>query len=84
MSAKRKILEQILRGTADANIAFRDLRGLLLNLGFEERIDGSHHTFRKTGVRELINLQADGSKAKVYQVRQVRRLILEYGLTEGI
>jgi hypothetical protein len=28
----------------------------------------------------LINLQREGSKAKVYQVRQVRQALLRYGL----
>ena len=75
-----KVLFQILRGTSDANIGFDDLRQLLLRLGFEERIRGSHHTFRKQGVEEKINLQRDNSKAKVYQVRQVRAVILKYKL----
>ena len=51
--------------------------------GFEDRIRGSHHIFRRRGVRELINLQWEGSKAKVYQVRQVRNVIVRYGL-EGV
>ena len=37
--------------------------------------------FRRTGVEELINLQRDGDKAKVYQVRQVRAVLVHYGLT---
>jgi hypothetical protein len=37
--------------------------------------------FRRTGVEELINLQRDGDKAKVYQVRQVRAVLVRYGLT---
>ena len=36
--------------------------------------------FRKAGVEEKINLQREGSKAKVYQVRQVRATILRYKL----
>jgi hypothetical protein len=28
----------------------------------------------------LVNLQQEGNKAKVYQVRQVRRVIANYGL----
>jgi hypothetical protein len=28
----------------------------------------------------LINLQREGSKAKAYQVRQVRQVLLRYGL----
>lgn len=75
-----KLLETILRGTSDANIAFDDLRQLLRHLGFEERIRGSHHTFRKQGMAEKINLQRDNAKAKVYQVRQVRTIILKYQL----
>jgi predicted RNase H-like HicB family nuclease len=36
-----KLLEQVLRGSADANISFAGLRGLLRRLGFKERIRGS-------------------------------------------
>jgi len=75
-----KLLFQILRGTSDANVSFNDLRYLLTNMGFEERIRGSHHMFRRAGVVEKINLQRDGNKAKVYQVRQVRAVVLKYKL----
>ncbi|MCC7350575.1 MAG: hypothetical protein IT446_08410 [Phycisphaerales bacterium] len=80
MGSTGKILERILRGQSDANIAFRDVRNLLLHLGFEERISGGHHIFRKEGIRQMINLQKDGSRAKPYQIRQVRHIILEYKL----
>ncbi len=80
MSKYDKLLFQILRGTSDANIPFNDLRHLLTNMGFEERIRGSHHMFRRAGIVEKINLQREGSKAKVYQVRQVRAVILKYKL----
>jgi len=75
-----ELLTRILRGTADANIRFDDLRHLLRRLGFEERIRGDHHIFRKAGIIEKPNLQREGNKAKVYQVRQVRAIILKYGL----
>ncbi len=80
MSKYDKLLFQILRGTADANIAFDDLRTLLQKMGFEERTRSSHHIFRKEGVLEKINLQREGNKAKVYQVRQVRAVLLKYKL----
>ncbi len=80
MSKYDKLLFQILRGTADANVPFDDLRGLLQRLGFREKIRSSHHIFRKEGVVEKINLQRDGNKAKVYQVRQVRAVLLKYKL----
>ncbi|HNR14435.1 MAG TPA: type II toxin-antitoxin system HicA family toxin [Thermodesulfobacteriota bacterium] len=70
----------MLSGTSDANIAFKDLCGLLIHLGFEERTKGSHHIFRKAGVEEKVNLQKDGRNAKPYQVKQVRAVILKYRL----
>ncbi len=70
--------EQILLGSSDANVAFDEL--CLIRLGFETRVRGSHHIFRKPGVEERINLQKEGSKAKTYQVRQVRSAILRYNL----
>jgi len=75
-----KILEKVLRGVSDANIEFDDLRQLLEGLGFQERIRGDHHIYTKDGIIEIINLQPKGSKAKPYQVKQVRALILKYKL----
>lgn len=80
MARHDDLLARILRGASDANIPFDDLRQLLRRLGFEERTRGSHHMFRKAGVEEKINLQRDDSNAKVYQVRQVRAIILKYKL----
>lgn len=80
MDSYDKLLLNILRGASDANIRFDELRGLLRHLGFVERMKGSHHIFRKAGVEERLNLQREGSKAKKYQVRQVRAAILKYGL----
>jgi predicted RNA binding protein YcfA (HicA-like mRNA interferase family) len=76
-----EVLKRILSGVADANIRFDDLRRLLEKLGFQERIRGSHHVFRKAGVPERINLQRDGNNAKPYQVRQVRNVILLHKLS---
>jgi hypothetical protein len=50
------------------------------NLGFVVRINASHHVFRRAGIEEKINRQRDGIHAKPYQVRQVRAVILKYGL----
>ena len=72
-------MQRILDGRSDANIRFNDLRAPLCRLGFDERIRGGHHIFRKPGV-ERINLPRIGSYAKPYQVRQVRRVTLQYQL----
>jgi predicted RNA binding protein YcfA (HicA-like mRNA interferase family) len=72
-----KTLKRLLSGTADAAIRFDDLCQLLQSLGFEVRVRGSHHLFRKSGVEEKINLQRSGASAKPYQVKQVRTAILK-------
>ena len=66
MSRSRLLLKRILAGRSDANLRFDDLRVLLRELGFIERVRGSLHIFRR--------------EAKPYQVRQVGRVILKYGL----
>jgi len=76
MSKAAKLLFKILRGLSDANIQFEELRYLLLHLGSEERTSGSHHIFRKAGIIEKVNIQKDGDKAKSYQVKQVRDVII--------
>jgi hypothetical protein len=78
--SRDKVLERVLSRTSDANIRFDDPSLLFRNLGFEMRVRGSHHIFRKAGVEEKINLQREGSEAKPYQVRQVRAVILKYRL----
>ncbi len=80
MGKYEKLIYQILRGSSDANISFLNLVNLLQHLGFEMRIKGSHHIFRKKGVEEKPNLQKDGNKAKPYQVQQVRNIIIKYKL----
>jgi virulence-associated protein VapD len=81
MSKQSKLLLKILQGLADKNIAFDDLRNFLKRLGFSERISGGHYIFFKEGIAEIINLQPNKeSKAKPYQVKQVREIIEKYNL----
>lgn len=80
MSQMQKALASILSGVQDKNISFSDLYNILIALGFSVRIKGDHHIFTKADVVEIINIQPDGSKAKPYQVKQVRNLVLKYKL----
>jgi predicted RNA binding protein YcfA (HicA-like mRNA interferase family) len=78
MSKYEKIWQRITCGQADRNIDFDDLIWLLEYKGFKKRHrGGSHVIFTKGGVRERITLQPEGSKAKAYQVRQVRAILLK-------
>ena len=80
MAKLKKLIEKILLGRSDANIVFEELCHVLTSLGFSQGTRGSHHIFSHPDVLELINLQRDGSKAKPYQVHQVRAIILKYKL----
>ncbi|MFW5771668.1 MAG: type II toxin-antitoxin system HicA family toxin [Spirochaetota bacterium] len=82
MGRYTKVKERILSGTSDRNIDFTEICQLLIRLGFNERIKGSHHIFTKNNVVEIINLQPRGNKAKPYQVKQIRDILVKYRLGE--
>lgn len=82
MSKFEKLLDRLLRGSSDSNLKFADLCGLLRQLGFHERVRGSHHIWTRDGVIEILNIQPRGALAKPYQVRQVREVILRYRLVD--
>lgn len=84
MSQHQKILLAILSGTQDSSIMFADMQGALKRLGFDCRVRGDHYIFTKDGVEEIINLQPKNGKAKAYQVKQVRQIILRYQLGGSI
>ena len=75
----RKLLSKILVGSL--NVSFSDMRKLVEAFGFRlSRVRGSHHIFIHPAIRELVNLQNVGGKAKPYQVRQFLKLVEEYNL----
>lgn len=82
MSRAKKAIAKVLEGRSDSNVDFDDLCHILERAGFTRRPGkGSHTIFSKPGVEEIINLQPKtGGKAKPYQVKQVREIILKYAL----
>lgn len=80
MGQDKRLTSAILSGMQDRNISFVDLYNFLVDMGFSVRVRGDHPIFSRPDVAEIINLQPDGNKAKPYQVRQVRGLILKYKL----
>jgi HicA toxin of bacterial toxin-antitoxin, len=81
LSKTSKLLRVILDGRSDGNIRFPDLCYVLAKAGFTLRPGkGSHHIFFKNSIAEIINLQPAAGKAKAYQVKQVRDLLVKYKL----
>ena len=83
MSSNEKLLMKVLSGRQDASVQFSELQRLLALLGFECRIKGDHFIYTNPDVEEIINIQPVNGKAKPYQVKQVRYLILKYKLGGG-
>lgn len=80
MATLEKLFYSIMSGTQDRNIKFSDMQKILEGLGFQCRIKGDHFIYWRDGIDEIINIQPDGNKAKPYQVKQIRNIILKYGL----
>ena len=79
MSKAEKLTAKILSGRADKNFDFHDLCYILDRAGFDARAGkGSHRIYSKDGVVEIVNIQPRNGKAKPYQVKQVRELLLKY------
>lgn len=76
---KKKLLQKVLANSR--NISFDEFNLLIEAFGFRlDRKSGSHHIFKRSGIRELINIQNVQGKAKPYQIRQFLSLIERYNL----
>ena len=85
MSQNEKLLSELLDGTHDKSFLFSDLQKILMLFGFALRIKGDHFIYTRNDIEEIINLQpASGNKAKPYQVKQVREIVVKYRLGGGL
>jgi predicted RNA binding protein YcfA (HicA-like mRNA interferase family) len=76
---RRKLLQKILSGSK--NVRFADMVSLVQGFGFRlSRMEGSHHIFVHPNIPELINLQEVKGEAKLYQVRELIKLVEKYNL----
>jgi predicted RNA binding protein YcfA (HicA-like mRNA interferase family) len=80
LGKREKLIINILSGSSDNDILFLELCNLLISFGFSSRVKGSHHIFYKDTVDEIINIQPKNAKAKPYQVKQIREIIIKYKL----
>lgn len=82
MGKKEKLFEKA--KNSPANVKFDELCRLAEYAGFELRsVKGSHRIYKLGDPPKMMNFQPDkrdGSKAKIYQVRQLVKHIEENGL----
>jgi predicted RNA binding protein YcfA (HicA-like mRNA interferase family) len=63
------------------NMRFSEAAALAKAFGYRlSRTKGSHHIFVHPQIKELINLQEVGGKAKPYQIRQLLDIVERYNL----
>lgn len=80
MDKLKKIQADILQGHKDSNVRFSDLQKILVAMGGKERVKGDHFIYSFAEIEAIINVQPDGKMAKAYQIRQIRKFILENNL----
>jgi predicted RNA binding protein YcfA (HicA-like mRNA interferase family) len=77
----RKVYDKVMSGRCDHNIGFNDFCLLIVNLGFTfKRQKGSHIQYFHENIKMFMNVQKDGSKAKGYEVKQLREIIRKHNL----
>ncbi len=77
----QKIYNDVISGKSDNNINFNDFRNLIVDLGFNFiNQNGSHIQYYNKNINERMTIQNNKSKAKGYQVKQLRNIIIKHGL----
>ena len=77
---KKKFLRRII--TNKQNVSFNDFISLIEAFAFtQDRVNGGHHIFVHSGIKELINIQNVKGEVKPYQINQFLKLVEKYNLT---
>ncbi len=75
MSKYEKLIKKVLDGQ---NISYKQAETLLLRLGFEVEICGSHHVFRKTGYPRNVSIKRR-PQLLPYQLRDLKEVLVDHG-----
>ncbi len=78
---KRRLFEELKKNPK--NVRFEKLCKIAEAFGFRFRGGkGSHRIYVQEDIREMLNFQNVGGKAKPYQVKQFIKIVEEYNLLE--
>jgi len=83
-TGKTTTLKAVVSVLKDANIPFRDLCRILRDLGFTERVRGSHHIFARPDIEEIVNLQPRRGKAKALSNPQMQTRSWRWWLVDRV
>lgn len=74
MSKLDKLIKKILEGRV---VSYNEAEVLLLNLGFEVEVRGSHHVFRKKGYPRNVCIKRR-SQLLPYQLRDLKEVLRDH------
>lgn len=74
MSKWEKLIAKILNGQA---VSYEEVENLLLRLGFDVEVCGSHHVFRKKGYHRNVSIKRR-SQLLPYQLRDVQEVLKDH------
>jgi len=75
MSKLQKLIQRILEGQ---DISYKEAETLLLKLGFQLEIRGSHHIFRKSGYTRNISIKRR-PQLLPYQIADLKEVLRDHG-----
>lgn len=74
MSTLDKLIKKFF---SDATISYNEAESILLKLGFQVRISGSHHIFNKAGYTKNITLKKR-SRLLPYQIKMIKEVLQDH------
>ncbi len=74
MSQWQKLIQKILEGK---NTSYEEAKNVLFHLGFELKIRGSHHIFRKNGYIKNVSIKRR-SQLLPYQMRDLKEILRDH------
>lgn len=79
MSNRDKLIQKILSGAK--NVTFDEAESLLLWLGFNVKVSGPHHVFRKADMGCTVSIKKR-SPLFGYQIDDLREVLIKHGYQE--
>jgi predicted RNA binding protein YcfA (HicA-like mRNA interferase family) len=79
VSRNKKLIQKIF---AHQQISYKDAEKILFDLGYELKVSGSHHVFRKTGYKHVTLKRRP--QLLSYQITILQEVLNDHGIEEKI
>ena len=75
MGTLDKLIKKVFNGS---QVSYKEAERILLNLGFDLEICGSHHVFRKQGYNKTLSIKRR-TQLLSYQVKDLKEVLIHHG-----